>query len=452
MAGTAQVAGSRTRSARLFADTGRHRGPDRYWWWVAAITAGAVVVRVLYVLLVARHVKLGLDSVGYLFLGHGVANGDGYSNPTLLFAGRRVATANFPPLYPVFIAAVDKLGLTTTTVTQVASSVVGAATVPLIAGMGKRLVDRRTGLAAAALVAVWPFLLAGDGSMMSETIAVPVVTGAVLATVWAVQPSGEKRFDARRFLVVGALFGIAALARAEAPIVMVCVVGLALLTRRAATRARLVAVGATLLAFAVVSVPWVTYVVRDFGTSGLWATDSAKTLAGANCATTFGGPRIGLWDVSCETSPDWPRVTEADAVRANRRRATHFVRTHLARAPLVASVRVLRTAGLWSPRQQRDFETVESRSRTWQWFAWWCYLLALPFAAWGIARLVRRNPAARAIAGLFVGIAFASALSDGNQRIRLAAEPEILLCAVVGVNAMWSKMSPLRRRPVPAAG
>jgi len=452
MAGTAHATRTRAGSARVDQYASGTGAADRFWWWVAVITADAVVVRVLYVRLVARHVKLGLDSVGYLFLGHGLAHGAGYSNPTLLFAGHRVATANFPPLYPVFIAVADKVGITTTTATQLASSVVGAATVPLIAVMGRRLVDRRTGLAAAVVVAMWPFLLAGDGSLMSEAIAVPIVTGAVLAAIWAVKPGGDRRFLARRFLVVGALFGLAALARAEAPIVMVCVVGVALMTRRVATRARLLAAGATLLAFAVVSMPWVTYVVRDFGTSGLWATDSAKTLAGANCATTFRGPRIGLWDVSCETSTDWPRVTESDAVQANRRKATHFVRTHLSRAPVVASVRVLRTAGLWSPRQQRDFETVESRSRTWQWFAWWCYLLALPFAAWGLVRLVRRNPAAWAVAGLFVGIAVASALSDGNQRIRLAAEPELLLCAVVGANALWSKVTPFRRRSVPVAG
>jgi hypothetical protein len=158
-----------------------------------------------------------------------------------------------------------------------------------------------------------------------------------------------------------------------------------------------------------------------------------------------------LWDVACGTSPDWPRVTEAHAVRVNRRKATHFVRTHLSRAPLVVSVRVLRTAGLWSPRQQRDFETVESRSRTWQWFAWWCYVLALPLAAWGAVRLVRRNPAAWALVGVFVGVALTSALSYGNQRMRLAAEPEILLCAVVGASAAWSKLTPLRRRSVRAA-
>jgi hypothetical protein len=53
--------------------------------------------------------------------------------------------------------------------------------------------------------------------------------------------------------------------------------------------------------------------------------------------------------------------------------------------------------------------------------------------------------------GLFVGVALTSALSYGNQRMRLAAEPEILLCAVVGASAAWSKLTPLRRRSVRAA-
>jgi 4-amino-4-deoxy-L-arabinose transferase-like glycosyltransferase len=337
----------------------------------------------------------------------------------------------------MFLAAVQSLGVHSVLGARVASSVIGAVTVPLVALIGRRLGGPRVGVIAAALVACWPFLLATDGSLMAESIAVPLVTAGVLAALWA----GDAA-DWRRWLVVGALFGLAALARAEAPIVMAGVTAAALFTMRGATgRTRLRAAAAVLAGFVVLTSPWIAYVSYEFGVRGLWATDGAKTLAGANCPSTYYGASIGLWDERCVAETNWPRFTEAAALRVNRAHAQAYVRMHVSRVPLVVAVRVARVAGLYAPRQQRDFETIESRNAHWQFFAWWCYVAALPFMVYGLVLLVRRERRAWIVVGALVAIVVTAAFTYGNQRWRMAVEPLLLVAAAASVDALRSRVA-----------
>jgi hypothetical protein len=404
---------------------------------VVLVTAVAVAARVLYVAFVAQHhAPLGFDSTAYYLIAGPLARGHGYSDGVIAFSHHYVPTANYPPLYPLFLAALQRAGLKSVFEARVASSIAGAATVPLAALVGRRLAGARVGIVAAALVALWPFLVATDGSLMSETIAVPLVTGALLATLWAREALGLWRWA-----VVGALFALGALARAEAPLLMVIVIGAALLaTRELSARTRIRAGAAALAGFAVISAPWVGYVVHEVGAGGLWATDSAKTLAGANCPSTYYGPGIGLWDSACTVPVDWPRRTEREAAADNRERAQHYARAHVARAPLVAAVRVLRTAGLYAPRQQHDFEVIESRNAKWQTLAWWCYVAVLPLAAYGLVLLLRRRHGAAVIVAAIVGVAVASAISDGNERLRMVVEPQILVAAATAFVALEARL------------
>ena len=411
----------------------------RFALTVATLTSVGVAARVLYVVGFARHhAPLGLDATAYYLLAGPLLRGHGYSDGIVAFSGHYVPTANFPPLYPLFLAAVQRVGLRTVLDARVVSSVVGAATVPLVALIGRRLAGARVGVVACALAAVWPFLLASDGSLMAESIAVPLVTVAVLAALWAADAGSW-----RRWIVVGALFGLAALARAEAPILMVAVVGVALLAcSRVSGRARFGAAAAALAGFLVLTAPWVGYVSYEFGVRGLWATDGAKTLAGANCPSTYYGSSIGLWDVRCVTEADWPKRSEATALQMNRGNARAFARAHVSRVPLVAAVRVVRAAGLYAPAQQRDFESIESRNAGWQLFSWWCYVAMLPFAACGLVVLVRRGRDGWVVVGALAAIAVTAAVTYGNQRWRMAVEPLLLVAAAAGIEALRSRVAP----------
>src|SRR5436309_16062598 len=73
---------------------------------LAAIVAGAVVLRLLYVLVLARHVPTAGDSQFFNAHANLVADGKGYIEPFVNAAyGISVPTAAHPPLYPTGLAA-----------------------------------------------------------------------------------------------------------------------------------------------------------------------------------------------------------------------------------------------------------------------------------------------------------------------------------------------------------
>ena len=58
-------------------------------------------------------------------------------------------------------------------------------TVALTGLIGRRIAGPRVGLLAAALAAISPILIAADGSMMAETVFVPLALGTMLLALHA---------------------------------------------------------------------------------------------------------------------------------------------------------------------------------------------------------------------------------------------------------------------------
>lgn len=81
----------------------------------------------------------------------------------------------------------------------------------------RRLWSPLAGLIGAAAVAIYPALLEYQGMLMSEPLATTLLSGAVLAMLWADDPTGGwRRQDPRaRWLVPGLLLGALALVRPE---------------------------------------------------------------------------------------------------------------------------------------------------------------------------------------------------------------------------------------------
>ena len=129
----------------------------------------------------------------------------------------------------------------------------GTALVVATALLGWGLFDRRTGLLAGAIAAVYPTFVAYSHLLWAETLFALLITSALAGLVWM-----ERRRVIWPALAVGALFGAAALTREIALPVAVAALYWAVLTagtrerRAAATRAALV-----LIAIAFVVVPWV---------------------------------------------------------------------------------------------------------------------------------------------------------------------------------------------------
>ena len=133
-----------------------------------------------------------------------------------------------PPAYPYLLAGVYKLVGTRSASTRweagrIADALLGVVVVALVALIARRLWGPAVALGAGALAAVFPPLLLVGSSLMSESLYIPLVLGAVLAALAA--RGSEHRW--RYALLTGLLVGLAALTRANGLFVLVPIAFLA---------------------------------------------------------------------------------------------------------------------------------------------------------------------------------------------------------------------------------
>jgi len=395
------------------------------------MVAVAVGARVAYTLTVGQHLKLGLDAIGYMLLGAGLAGGHGYANPAFIFTGADKATANFVPGYPLFLAGLLKVGITTRTGFQLVGALCGGVTVMLTGLFGRRISGRDgVGLIAAGLVAISPALIAVDGSLMSETIAVPLTVGLLLAAAWAATGASLLRWG-----LVGLIAGVLVLVRSEDLLMALVVVPLAALAAPTAGIGRRVVQGVVAVTVVgAVLAPWVVRNYETFTPRVLLSSNDGKTLAGANCPTTYHGPLIGYWDFSCIGHDALATSDEARYDKVTRAEGTAYIRSHADRLPLVVGVRILRAWGLFDPLQQVRLEVLQTRSIGWQQLAWPTSLLVLIAAIPGVVRLRKDRLAFVLVAGPLVIATIVVATTFGNPRYVVATTP--MLCVGVALTAV----------------
>ena len=391
------------------------------------------VARLAYSRLIAPRAPLGLDSVWYLLVGSGLADGNGYSDPTtLLREGQLQFTANFPPLYPGVIGLARLVGIDSDESLRVLGAAIGSATVILTGLIGLHLAGRRVGLLAAVGAALWPGLISSDGALMSETVFVPLMTIGFLATLWACRNAKALV----PWVLAGMAFGVATLARTDGLVLAVFVaIGAALSTRH--IRGPLVLVALTLACL----LPWSIYASARLNTVVATSTATSKTLAGAACDEVFSGPDIGGWDVACVDRHRPPGNDEAERTRSLGSAAIDYTTSNLTRLPAVLTARAARTMGLWKPQVLADAEVEESRVRDWQylaWVAWLAVAAAVPFGLW--CKRQAGLPMALLIAFLLGPVVLAMA-AWGNQRFRLGVEPVAIVCAAMAADTTLTQLA-----------
>ena len=148
------------------------------------------------------------------------------------------------------------------------------------------------GLVAAALAAISPMMFLPEATLMSETVFVFLVTASLLLALRAYDTPSPLRIAC-----LGAVLGLAVLARAEAG-----VLGLLLLaglfrprpdvTAPVLRRAGLAALG--LVVMAAVVVPWTIRNQQTFHEFVPVSNNVGTALAGANCQPTYLGPLVGI--------------------------------------------------------------------------------------------------------------------------------------------------------------
>lgn len=405
----------------------------RYRASIVLVTTLAAALRAWYVLQVSPPVVDISDPWSYFFLGKHLAGGLGYVRPgDYVFRGEALRTAEFPPLLPALLAALHLFGAREIELQRVLVALLAVATVPLVAELARVIAGRPAGILAALLAALSPTLIESDGSLMAETVYVPLLTASMLAVVNA-------RLRPLRWLLAGAAIGLAGLARAEALLLVPLWMGYLLLMGSFVGRdlRRVWLVGPLLVGTAVVVLPWT---VRNYLTLGAFVPVSlsmSSAILGANCPETYNGPQLGSWAFSCYRHVDSQGLTEVEVFARYREAGFAFMREHRNELAKVSAVRLARTWGLYRPGRWGGHGPPEGRLPAWSRIAMPIGLALLLVAAIGGGVLARRSPASLALLGVPVLlVCLTTILAYGNPRFRLAAEPSVLVLASVAM--LWS--------------
>jgi 4-amino-4-deoxy-L-arabinose transferase-like glycosyltransferase len=402
---------------------------------LALVVLLGLAFRFLYVLVLSPDTLGSGDARLYTTLANRIADGHGYTDPLAALGGESRPTSYHPPLFPYYLAVFSWLGIESQENHRLAGCLLGAGTVAAIGYLGRRVGGARVGLTAAALAALYPAFVGSDGAVMSESLYVLLVALAMLAAYRVVdQPT------LRWAAVLGALIGLATLARAEGLLL------LALLAPPAAWLGgpgrRLIRLGAVAAGCALVLVPWLVRNWIAFDRPAPIATTMGAVLAGANCRTAYEGQAAGSWVIFCVRPFQAP--TEERQQAAYRRDGIRYLKRHTSDLPRVLPLRVLRTWSLYQPwwesgRAEGRQVDVEKAGVVFYW-------LLLPLAAWGAWLLRRRHRPLSLLLAPVVMVTLTSLLAYGIPRFRVAADISLVVLGAVALMAVAERLA-ARRRP-----
>ena len=395
-----------------------------------ALALAAVVglgLRLAYALALVKSKPLLGDALEFHLQANLLADGKGYIQPFLYQAtGQAHASADKPPLYPFLEALISLGGGRSAAWHHLVGVLAGTGTIVVVGLVGRRVAGPRAGLIAAGLAAVYPLRIAADGSLRSESVYALCLSLVLLAAL-----RFREKPDARRGAVLGVAIAAAALTRGEALVLLgLLVVPLAWRHRRAGLVAAAVCV--------LVLTPWLARCWIAFDQPVVISTNVGGLLAGANCATTYGGQLLGEWDYRC--LPKARSTNEAVTSARLRDQGLRYARDHAGRLPVVIAARLGRSFELYRPRQQaREEAFFEARDlRVEQAGVAMYYVLALR-AIGGAVLLARRRGPWWVLAAPVGMVVFVTVISYGITRFRVGAEPAIVVLAAVALDALVAR-------------
>jgi 4-amino-4-deoxy-L-arabinose transferase-like glycosyltransferase len=392
---------------------------------LALIAAAGLAVRLVYALVIVKSKPLLGDGLEFHLQANLLADGKGYIQPFLYQAeGIARASADKPPLYPFLEAGVSLLGGRSWAWHQLVGCLAGTGTVAVVGLVGRRAAGPRAGLIAAGLAAGYPLLVAADGSLRSESVYALCIALVLLAALrYRDAPS------ARGALLLGVAVAAAALTRGEA-LALLVLLALPLCGWRRA--------GVAALACVMVLAPWLARCWIAFDRPVLISTNVGGLLAGANCDTTYHGALIGQWDFGCIPPP--VHANEALEAERLRDRGLRYARRHAGRVPVVEAARLGRSFELYRPREQARQEAFfEGRNLRVEQLGVACYYALALLAAYGVVVLRRRDGPWAVLLAPFALVILVTLISYGFTRLRVAAEPALVVLAAVAIDALAAR-------------
>ena len=406
----------------------------RFTITLGVVVAGALVVRLVYVLVHLRHEPLGGDSLYYSLQGHDLAHGRWFIEPYRFRLDHVTEpSAYHPPLFSLYLGVVSRLGADSFLAHRIAACVVGAAAVGAIGFLGRRLAGNRVGLLAAGIAALYPYLWINDAVVLSESL-LALITALMLLAAYAFWriPSPW------RAAALGAGIGLLALTRAEGVLLFALLaLPVAFAVPSLDWRRRLERIGVMALAALALVLPWVAFNLARFEAPAYLSTGSGVTLVDSSCNAVYSGPFIGWWSFLC--IPD--RISNDEAVndRENREVALRYVRRHTSDLPTVVAARVGRMWGVFRPLQTAD---LDGRGVNADRAGLAASYVLIPLAIGGLVMLRRRREPILPMLALGAMVTITAALFYGAIRFRVPADVAIVVCAAVALDAAWCKLRP----------
>lgn len=377
-------------------------------------------------------------------------------------------TAYYPPGYPWFLGSfqwvLERVGLGSHTVgaIAVAQALLSGVAIAAVIVVGDRLGGRRVGIAAGAVLALWPNLVVHSSLMLSETLFVTLLSLALAGIVTLRGATG--RFVWWRAVLAGGALGAATLVRPQVLLAAAAIV-LGWVICRLPWRDVLARTAVLVVGVMVVVAPWTIRNAIVFG-----ELIPVSTNDGDNLCVGFSTETTGYFTMpeSCNTVELYTAGPEAELRRqaTTRDRALEFIRRHPAELPELTWKKLWYTYrtdsdGIWASMSfgQDPWLTGWGR-RVYDVVSTVYYAAVMVAAAVGAVLAWRRSWSTRradptAVALVLGALASSAvpALFFGDPRFKVAATPfyaPLAAVAVVAVlNRWWGSDRPPAATPAP---
>jgi 4-amino-4-deoxy-L-arabinose transferase-like glycosyltransferase len=400
---------------------------------LGALTGAGLVFRLVNLQAAPRE-NVNADGLGYFMTAVNFSTSHQIVNPL-----NNVATAKHPPLWPMLLSIMPKVGQGSIYASQVFACCVGVTVVFAIGLAGRRIAGERAGLVAAAIAAFYPWLWMYERALLSETIFFPLVAITLLLVY---RFRGRPGYGAAAWL--GLVIGLMLLVRSEQVLLYPLVVAPLMLARPNATWLR--RIGWLAVAGAVtgiVLVPWAAYNHTRFTKNVIFTDNTGNTMLAGACDKVFSGPNIGSYDQSCVYAVLLRKDVTGDESEVDGRlqqAAIDYTRAHLGELPAVSLARQGRAWSFYQPFAQTELDTKYTGFELWAArVGLYMYWVLVPLAVYGLVKLRRRSVPIYPLLGFAVIVVLITAITFGETRYRSSTEVPLVIAAAAGIDALLTR-------------
>jgi 4-amino-4-deoxy-L-arabinose transferase-like glycosyltransferase len=412
--------------------------------WPLLVLGIALVVRVGQIAATPHWAPVA-DPADYVRHAVSIADGHGMADSFLPGGG---PSALRPPAYPYFLGGVFAVTGDSYTAGRLAAALLGIVSVFLIGVIALQLWSRRVAIVAMALAAVYPPLVLLSGTLLSESLGLPLVL-ALVALVLAYRDEPRPRWVAP---VAGLLFALALLDRpAFVMFALPLVVGLWGRPWRSRRSLREPAIALAVAVLAIV--PWTIRNANAFHDFVPISTQSGFLVAGtynsasAHDPVNTGAYRPASFDPALRPITTDPTLNENEVNKKLGKAGRTYAKDHPGYVPRVLWWNGLRLLGLERPLANVEatyaFQGIGKGYAKLALIAW--YLAALAAIAGLVLGALRGGPwwLWTVVPLLFAGVIWISS----DIRYRAPIEPFVLMAAAVALTGIRRGR---QSRPTPA--